>query len=50
MSVLARPFFSLAVIKVPLPGLIRTFGELPSPMGATATPLIEPVLNFVCEA
>jgi len=42
MSVLARPFFSLAVIKVPLPGLITAFGELPRPISATATTLVFP--------
>ena len=42
MSVLARPFFSLAVIKVPLPGLITAFGDLPRPISATATPLVFP--------
>jgi hypothetical protein len=42
MSVLARPFFNVAVIKVPLPGLIAAFGELPQPMSATATSLVFP--------
>jgi len=42
MPVLARSFFNLAVIKVPLPSLIAAFGELPRPANATATPLVFP--------
>lgn len=42
MSVLARSFFNLAVIKAPLPDLITAFSKLPQPVSATATPLIFP--------
>jgi hypothetical protein len=42
MPVLARSFFNLAVIKVPLPRLITAFAGLHWPVNATAIPLIFP--------
>lgn len=42
MSVLARPFFNLAVLKVPLPALVAAFGTLTWPISAKATPLVFP--------
>lgn len=46
MPVLARSFFNLAVIKVPLPELLTAFGELPWPKRATATPLVFPTQTY----
>jgi hypothetical protein len=46
MSVLARSFFNLAVIKVPLHRLIAAFAGLHWPVRATATPLVFPVQPY----
>jgi hypothetical protein len=46
MSVLARSFFNLAVIKVPLHRLIAAFAGLHWPVRATATPLVFPAQPY----